>query len=192
MNVLAMTLLFLVAAWVPAAPQERAPANWKLFVSETQHFSVVYPGSWNRLLGADGRPINDGLEIINFPNRERVTGVVIKKGGANISVVGLAPDSTPFGWHTVDDWIRFSVRHRIVIDQSEISVAGAAPTQCTTLKRVVSEIPTSGDAYQIDTSYYCTAGGWLYSVSEGNWKGDPHQNDLQEIALQVVLSLRSR
>ena len=102
-----LTLLFL-AVLGSARSQGRDQAHWKLFVSKTQHFSVLYPSSWNRLLVEDHEPDHDTLDIINFPDRERARGVVIKEGGASIDVVGVAPDSTPFGWHSVDDWIRYS------------------------------------------------------------------------------------
>ena len=192
MNMLPTILVFLGAVLAPHGPEERAPAHWKLFVSKTQHFSVLYPPSWNRLLGLDYLPDTDRLEIINFPNSERARGVVIKKGGAFISVVGVAPDSPPFGWHTVDDWIRFSLRAVTALDQTEIPVAAPTPGQCTTLKRVVRQIEMSPGAWQVDTSYYCTVGGWLYATFQTNWKGDPHQSDLQDTALKIALSLRSQ
>jgi len=192
MSVLPTILLILGAVLLSPEPRVGAAGQWKPFTSKTLHFSVLYPASWNRLLALDDLPDPDRLDIINFPNRDRAEGVVIKRGGASISVVGVPPDSPPFYWHSVDDWIGFSLPHRILIDQSEIPIAAPPSGGCSKLKRVVTQFETSPGAYQVYTNYYCEIGGRLYGTFLANWKGDPHQSDLQEIALKIALSLRSR
>jgi hypothetical protein len=51
-----------------------AGSQWRLFESKSQHFSVRYPPSWNRLATWDGVMDENILDIINFPNSERKNG----------------------------------------------------------------------------------------------------------------------
>jgi len=167
-------------AGLPAASQ------WRLFESKTQHFSVRYPPSWNRLATWDGVMDENILDIINFPNSERLEGVVIKKGGAQIWAGG-----PPGSISTVADWIDHSLRGNALVSRRQVAIAAPYPRGCTRLERVVTRFKMD-DAYVINTAYYCTAGNGFYRVFLTNWEGDPHQSELQAIALKVALSLRSR
>lgn len=164
----------------------QAPAHWKLFQSRSQHFSVRYPPSWNRLGGWGVPPDPDVLGIINFPNTERVEGVVIKKGGAEIWAGG-----PPKGIDSVDRWIYGYLHGDAILDQRPVPISSAPPNACGTLQRVVTRLKMD-DAYEIDTAYYCTVDGKFYGIFLTNWEGDPHQSELQDTALRVALSLRSR
>jgi hypothetical protein len=163
-----------------------AGSEWRLFESKTQHFSVRYPPSWNRLATWDGVMDENILGIINFPNSERVEGVVIKKGGAEISVGGR-----PNWISTADGWIEYSQRRSVTLDRKLLAMAAPSPGGCTRLERVVTRFKMD-DAYVINTSYYCTVGNRFYGVFLTNWEGDPQQSRLQDTALKIALSLRSR
>jgi hypothetical protein len=169
-----------LAAGLPAGPQ------WRLFESKTQHFSVRYPPSWNRLATSDGVMDENILGIINFPNSERLEGVVIKEGGAAISVGG------PPQWiSTVDGWIEYSQRRSVTLDRKVLAIAAPSPGGCTRLERVVTRFKMD-DAHVINTDYYCTVGSRFYGIFLTNWEGDPQQSKLQDVALRIALSLRSR
>jgi len=161
-------------------------SQWRLFESKSQHFSVRYPPSWNRLATWSGVMDENILEIINFPNSERLEGVVIKKGGAWISVGG-----PPERISSVDQWIRRYLHSDLIIDERAVPISSPLPNGCTSLERIVTRAKMD-DAYTIDTSYYCTVDSRFYRVFLTNWQGDPHQRELQDTALEIALSLRSR
>jgi hypothetical protein len=126
------------------------------------------------------------LDIINFPNSERVEGVVIKKGGAQIWAGG-----PPGPISSAADWIDHSLRGNALVSLRQVAIAAPSPGGCTRLERAVTRFKMD-DAYVIDTAYYCTVGNRLYRVFLTNWEGDPHQGELQDVALKIALSLRSR
>jgi len=162
--------------------------RWKVFESKTQHFRVHYPASWNQLEGLAGTVNTDILDIINFPNSERVEGVVIKASGAEIQVSGPPPNV-----RTIDDWIRGDLSSDAAIDEGLISIPKPGLHGCTSLKRVTwrSDVSGAGKAYLFNTGYYCTTKTSFYRVLLANWQGDPQQSRLQELALKIALSLRT-
>jgi hypothetical protein len=182
-----MPLLLLILALGPGRVGADVTAQWKLFVSRSLHFSVEYPSLWNRLQDHDVAPDADTLEIINFPNKERVEGVIIKKGGASISV-NLAPS----GINSARDWIRRYNRDNVLLDDRTIPRLRSAPDGCQDLRRIVSRDEVAPNAFSIETDYFCSTPRGLYVVLLTNWEGDPHQPAYQDIAAKVALSLRTR
>jgi len=186
MGLFALTFFTVQAMLVGSVAGLPAGSQWRPFESKTQHFSVRYPPSWNRLATSDGALDENILDIINFPNSERLEGVVIKKGGAEISVGG------PPKWiSTVDGWIEYSQRRSVTLDRKVLATPARSPGGCTRLERVVTRFKMD-DAYVINTSYYCTVGSRFYGISLTNWEGDSQQSKLQHTALKMALSLTSR
>jgi hypothetical protein len=186
MRLLALTFFIVRATLGGMGAGLAAGSEWRLFESKTQHFSVRYPPSWNRLATWDGVMDENILDIINFPNSERLQGVVIKKGGAWV-IVGAPPEFIP----SVEEWIRGDLKRGVLIDQRAVPISAPSPNGCTSLERVVAR-EKMDDAYAIDTAYYCTVGSRFYRILLTNWEGDPNQAKLQDTALKVALSLRSR
>lgn len=181
-----LSLGFLVSLLAGNAPPK---AQWKAFESKAQHFRVRYPVSWNRVEGLDGEPASrEALDIINFSNSERVKGVVIKSSGAEIQVSGPPPNV-----HTIDDWIRNHVQDDVATDQREISIPNLTPNGCRSLKRVTwrSDVSGDGKAFFYYTAFYCSTNTDPYAIVLHNWDGDPDQQKLQDVALEIALSLRS-
>lgn len=187
MNVLLQFLLILVAVPTLLGQDTYVPAHWKLFESRSQRFSVRYPPSWNRLQGVGVAADSDRLEIINFPNAERVEGVIIKKWGALIQA-GAPPD----GVRSIDDWLRRYYVDDATLDDRDIPVGSPPTGGCVKLRRVVTRSEVGPGTYFISTDYFCSAASGFYSVSLTNWQGDPHQSELQDKALRIALSLRTR
>lgn len=179
--------VFLIIAAIPGllGSGAHAPAGWKLFQSRSQHFSVRYPASWHQIKAADGRVDNDRLSIINFPNAEIVSGVIIKKNGASIGVNGA-----PANVRTTEDWIRMYPVDDTLLDDRDIAVGKPAAGGCVKLSCLVIRDEVGPSAYSIDTRYFCSTTQGLYVVTLTNWEGDPHQSALQDIALKIALSLR--
>jgi hypothetical protein len=179
---LCSTLLVLLAVGTSDAEQ------WKTFHSNGQHFSVHYPSSWHRL-GAGQFENDDVLGIINFPNSERVEGVVIKAGGAAIQV-----SAAPRGVNTLTEWIRRDLQGDQIIRERDVVLQQLVPNGCTALKEVTwrSDVSGSGKAYQLHASYYCSTAIGLYSVFLTAWDGDPEQRELESLSLSMALSLRVR
>lgn len=168
-----------------AAMTVGASYQWKVFESRTQHFRVSYPASWNLLEGVGGAVYADRLDIINFPNSERAEGVVLKKGGAEISVSG-----PPSGVRTVQAWIH--TFNDTLIEHGDVPVSAPSPGGCRKLQRVISRDEIGPGTYFVNTAYYCSTDDRFFQIQLVNWQGDPHERQLQRIALQVALSLRSR
>lgn len=156
-------------------------------MSRSHHFSVKYPSSWNRLQNPGVAPDPDMLEIINFPNAERVEGVVIKKAGASITV-----NSAPGRAGSTEDWIQRYADDNVILDDRQVPMTSPGPTSCLKMRRVVIRDQVAPGAYSIETQYFCSTTRGLYVAGLTNWEGDPHQSTLQDIALKVVLSLKVR
>jgi hypothetical protein len=127
------------------------------------------------------------LGIINFPNSERIKGVVIKAGGAEIQVT-----AAPLGVSTPAEWIGRDVLDDPIIRERDVLVPKSVSDGCTALREVIwrNDVSGSGKAYQFNTGYYCSTAAGLYSVVLTTWEGDPKQGDLQSVALTMALSLR--
>lgn len=186
MGLLALTFFIVQTVLGGSVAGLPAGSQWRLFESKSQHFSVRYPPSWNRLATWDGVMDENILDIINFPNSERLKGVVIKKGGAWVSVGG-----PPEGISSVDEWIHRYLGRDVIIDQRAVPISSPSPNGCAKLDLVVTRAKMD-DAYAIYSSYYCTVGDRFYSVFLTNWEGDPQQSKLQHTALKIALTLRTR
>ena len=189
----ARLLLFIIASASSALGQGgQVSRGWGVFESRSQHFSVRYPASWHQMVAADGSVDHDTLSIINFPNSEIVSGVIIKKGGASIAALAVPVNAAPSNVRSLEDWIRWYEKHDAVLDDHVIPVVKGAPDACRNLRRIVTRYEVGPNTFQIHTDYFCSTMHGLYVVLLTNWEGDPHQSALQDVALEVALSLRVR
>jgi|SRR5579862_6871540 len=166
--------------------------QWKLFVSRSQHFSVRYPSAWNQLQDRDVTLDRDTLEIINFPNSEIVSGVIIRKGGASIGVNAAPVNAAPGNVQSLEDLVRRYKMDDAVLADHAIPLTRAIPDGCQTLRRVVTRDEVGPHTFSIDTDYFCSTRIGLFVVLLTNWEGDPHQSMVQDTALKIALSLRVR
>ena len=114
-------LIGLCAMFALLAPESRSEA-WKSFESRAERFRVCYPASWNRVALWGGEPINeDHLDIINFPNSERLKGVLLIAAGAEIQV-GSAPSDVT----TIEGWISRGTELVEKLNQREIPIRTTA------------------------------------------------------------------
>jgi hypothetical protein len=160
-----------------------AAASWKTFESKKYGYRVQYPASWYLFnVGVDA------LEILNFPPSERIEGVVIRSGGAFISVAGAPP-----GVNALDEWIDRDVRSGGCVGRREVPVAHPAPDGCSKLTRVdtIDDVSGSGKAFQVTATFYCVAHAGLYAIGVTNWKDDPNQPQYRSVALEIAQSLRA-
>jgi len=160
-----------------------AAASWKTFESKKYGYRVQYPASWYLFnVGVDA------LEILNFPPSERIEGVVIRSGGAFISVAGAPP-----GVNALDEWIDRDVRSGGCVGRREVPVAHPPPDGCSKLTRVdtIDDVSGSGKAFQVTATFYCVADAGLYAIAVTNWKDDPNQPQYQRVALEIAQSLRT-
>jgi len=155
-----------------------AATEWITFRSEPGHFTVRYPSTWNRYKDSP-----DLFEIENFPPSKRLKGVVIPQGGAMIIVLGAPRDTT-----TIENWI--GARGE-ALSKHEIRTLPQESGACTQLVEVESEGEEGPSTYTHETSFYCSTRTGLYRIELVNWRDDPKQEQLQQIALKMALSLRS-
>lgn len=183
-------LVLLAFCAVLAAPMsETRDQVWKTFESKAQRFRVRYPPSWNRLADWCRKPSSDVfLDIINFPNSERVKGVVLNSSGAEI-YVARAPSDT----HTLERWIEREVGHDEVLDKRELTIPEPAKDGCRRLVRLLlrEDVSDSGKAFFSYTEYFCSTDTGLFLIRLHHWDGDPHKDELQATAFKIALSLRS-
>lgn len=177
--------VLLAAIAVGAASKPPRTATWKTFRSETYHYAVRYPGSWYPFT-TELRQTMDYLDILSFPPSETVTGVVIKRGGAEISV-GRAPRDVL----TLEQWIKRGTKFNTEVHQEEVTGFAKKAAGCRALTKVTSLSEVGPATYQLVTEYYCTTARGLYGIELTSWKGDPKQKEFQRVALKIALSLRS-
>ncbi len=155
------------------------------FRSSKYHYLVRYPASWY-LFTTQLRPELDYLDILNFPPSQRAEGVVLRDGGAEISV-GAAPFNIP----TLEQWIREDTKFDTQVKQEELKPFGKAPAGCTRIIEVIS-LSEVGPARNFQrAAFYCSTERGSYVVSLTNWQGDPKQKMFNEVARNVVFSLRT-
>lgn len=154
--------------------------GWKSFVSSTQHFSLSYPSSWYALA-----PNSSSLDILNFPPSERGKGVVIKKGGAEISV-----QTAPTKVHSVEEWIRFDNKNGETRNNREISVDEYPQGGCSHMRRVLLRSEAGPGVHFLYSTYYCEAKNRFFTLTLTTWEGDPRQRGLDALAERMTRSLR--
>jgi hypothetical protein len=155
--------------------------HWMTFRSEEAGFTVLYPASWYRS-GSGTR----GLDIFNFPPSKSVHGVVLPRSGAQLAV-GRATSRT----RTLNQWINQDLRGERPISRRKIARPAEGAGACTELLEVAWLSAVGPAAYFSYTSYYCSTGdGRLYQILLTNWKGNPKQQELRNLALRVALSLK--
>jgi hypothetical protein len=182
-----IAMLGVCAALIAPVCVSRSEA-WKTFESRTERFRVSYPASWNRLADWKGKPASEEfLDIINFPNCERLRGVVLIARGAEIQV-GRAPS----GVDSIESWIEDSMGHDEKLEQQEIAVRAPAKQACKRLVRLATreEENPAGDSIS-NISYFCSTDTSLYLVQLRHWEKNPDHLKLQATALKMALSLRS-
>ncbi|HVB98276.1 MAG TPA: hypothetical protein VNJ12_02940 [Candidatus Dormibacteraeota bacterium] len=184
LHTLALGALLLAVA---AGATTRAPraTTWKTFRSETYHYTVRYPGSWYLFVTAL-RPKLDYLDILSFPPSETWKGVVIKKGGAEISVAAAPRDVD-----TLREWIDHTAKLDTDVRSQVIARFARQPSGCKVLTRITSLSRVGPATYQEFTDFFCTTDHGPYVVTLVTWKGDPKRRHFQDVALKVALSLRS-
>jgi len=183
-NIHSRALVLVLLAWNSALGSP--VPGWKAFESTKSGFKVRYPAQWQELRGIDGSPgSKDRLDIINFPNAERVQGVVIKKGGAEISV-------GPAGSGSIDDWVRDNTKLDTQVQRRTIQMSSTDPSGCMSLVEVTSLSEVGPDTQFSRTVYFCSTRRGAFAVSLTNWQGDPKEVELRELAREIVISLRIR
>ena len=159
--------------------------EWKTFFSERHGYSVQYPATWHLFeTSLKGRP--DSLDILNFPVSQRVEGVVLREGGAEISI-GSAENSGI----TIDEWNREKTKADEVKTKRELEVAKPSASGCRRLVEVTSLFEVGPGRNYSRTIYYCQTGKRLYGIFLTNWQGDPKENDFRKVALEITNSLRT-
>ncbi len=159
-------------------------AGVRHFESQDQSFSVDYPASWHLFRGSiDGTTDRDKLYILSSPNSQRVEAVVIKHGGAAIS---LQPRHGSLELQEGDK----------LIEHRTVQLASAQFCSIVTVDRVESsvvranEVPSHVAVYKDSTSYDCVEGTKRFTLLLSHWKGDPKHNHYEKTALSILKTLR--
>lgn len=155
------------------------------FVSQDHTFSADYPASWEQMRAfGNGATNKKKLDIISFPNSERLEGVVIKRGGAEIFLEsGRIAD-------------KLGAEDKL-IDRHTITLASAPFCSTVSIERVNSAVVTEDETpnhiavYQDDTIYECANGSKYFTLVLRHWKDDPKHDSYEKSALQILKTLRS-
>lgn len=162
-----------------------AAPDWQVFVSRKYHYSVRYPGDWH-LLTTALRPTLDSLDILSFPPSERVEGVVLRDGGAEITVGPPARDIS-----TIDQWIQQDTKANTEVFRQDLEPSETDPLGCQRIVEVTSVFEVGPDRYFDETTYYCRTDHGLYGATLLNWQGDDREDHWQGVALKMIESLRT-
>ena len=173
----------LAALLLLALTSTAAPPQIETFESEVNHFKVSFPSSWQLL-----NPGSTVFEIINFARDARVSGVVIPRGGASIQVI-----EAPEGIRSIDAWVDHDKRTASLLSQADVTLPRKASESVLRLRRAVYRFDASGggQAFLLYTIYYLEVGGRLFSVDLTTWEADGGRRDLEVVARNIALSLRS-
>ncbi len=156
------------------------------FVSRKYHYEVFYPSSWHLLVEGNESP-SDTLDIISFPPSERVEGVVLKDGGAEISVAPV-----PEGRSAIEKRIRSDTKFDT--DVRRFNVRRGKESSSSGCAEIVgaSSLSEVGPLRSFRViRYYCSTQLGLYEIQLTFWRGDPNERTFQETALGITESLRS-
>ncbi len=159
--------------------------GWKGFRSEQYRYSVRYPASWHLLeTSLHGKP--DSLDILNFPVSQRVEGVILKHGGAEISVGVPAPEVT-----TIDQWEKAQTKFDEEVTEHELKLTTSSSIGCRRLVEVTSLFEVGPGRKYSKTTYYCRTNQGLYGIFLTNWQGDLQESGLRKVALEIAESLQT-
>jgi hypothetical protein len=176
--------LGLVFVWASTllAPQHY---GWTHFVSAHHQFSAFYPPGWHELTPGLG-----GLQVITFPDSERVGGIIIPPAGAIITV-----GPTGYPGKTVNDVVMASLVGADgppILDQT-ILTDGLGPDGCPTLREVQTYLTLGSATHPVlerDTAYYCQVHGRIFTVDLEYYRGNKNAAMLESLARDVAMTLR--
>ena len=174
----------LVILWVAAllAPQHY---GWVHYVSTQHRFSAFYPPGWHEVTPGLG-----GLQVINFPDSERVGGIIIPPAGAIITV-----GPTGYSGKTINDTVVASLVGADgppILDQT-ILTDGLGPDGCPTLREVQTYLNLGSATHPVlerDTAYYCQVHGRIFTVDLEYYRGNKDAAMLESLARDVAMTLR--
>jgi hypothetical protein len=148
--------------------------------SKTGIFTISCPAKWYLLFSSE-----TSIDIVSFPPSERLAGVTIKDGGAEITV-----DVAPFGIKNVDSWIAADTK---LVERSVFVVLRSQADRgvCRPSRAVDAQIDMGTNAIERDLSAYCSTSGHVYRVRLRAWKGDPKWPSYEATFLQTLRSLRN-
>jgi hypothetical protein len=158
-----------------------ATASVHHFESKDHSFSADYPSSWEQMRAfGNGATDNQELDIINFPNRERLEGTIIKNGGAEIILrTGKAPERLEAGDKLI-------ARHTITLPSAPFCSAVSE----LRIDTVVATKPNGEDVLEDDTTYECSRGSASFTLVLRHWKDDPKHQSYERTALEILKTLR--
>jgi hypothetical protein len=137
-------------------------------------FQIRYPKSW-RILGA---PLDDILDIVNFPTSRQVRGVVVPLEGARLTVL-RAPGPT-----TIEARLRADARTR-ERQGDPIAVAELTPPAFEVLWLV-----DVGGAFPMEVrAFYLRCKAHLFCAYLDYWPDNPAKVELRKLALSVLATL---
>ncbi|MGH9473163.1 MAG: hypothetical protein ACRD1M_10520 [Terriglobales bacterium] len=154
-------------------------------MSAKYRFSAWYPPGWQLLI-----PGSQSLEIINFPQSQRVTGTIIPENGA---LIQAGPDVVP---GSIQEQINASLLHAGAVAPAldQTLVTGLTyPGSPKTLRQVeyYENYGTQTDpVLQHITTFWCEINGRVASVALFYWRGNKGAKMLEGEALDVARSLR--
>lgn len=175
----------LLLTLIAAAPT----GGWKRFYSQKYRFAVFYPADWAPLDFHGIEPQGEYLDVINFPESERVTGIVIPQSGAELIV---APSRNPGA--TIDDLVAQSLKfvHDAPSVDQTILTGMTGANECGTLRQVKYHINLGDDLHPVlehDTVYYCEVHRRILVVTMRYFRGNKDATMLDGIARTAAQTL---
>jgi len=159
--------------------------GWTHYASPKRQFSAFYPPGWHLL-----KPDFGILQAINFPDSERVGGVVIPPTGA---IITAGPTGYP--GKTINDVVVASLvgtDGAPILDQTLLT-DGLGPDGCPTLREVQTYLNLGSPVHPVlerSTSYFCQVHGRIFSVNIEYYRGNKDAAMLESLAREVSMTLR--
>lgn len=145
--------------------------------AQTNTFAVSCPPSWY-VLETDAMTI----DLLSFPPSERLEGVVIKKGGAEITI-DLATSSTP----DLRTWIASDKK---LFDTNKPITMRLSETACLESQAVNATIAMGPQTVERDVSIYCGTQKHLYRLRLRGWQTDPKWPSYLQALMEVFRSFK--
>jgi len=171
-----------IVATTGACQGAEAPV-WGSFSSAAYRYSIQYPASWYPFTGG-GQRTPGNLDILNFPPSERVEGVVLSEGGAEITVM-----PAPHGGSGIEGWIEERTKGAGRIQRRPLTPGAGAGEGCSGAEEVIWDYEVGPNSYQTITDIFCQTRRGPFLVTLTNWKSDPDAEKYREFARRMAISL---
>ena len=157
-------------AIVPVVAQKKA--DWKSF--SNKDFEIRYPEGWKLKEGAADFDITSAAPKV--------------RGAEAVEITVQKKSSDP---STLDEAVKDDAGDGRLLQKTELRGPALIESRCGRLYKAVRRAPAGGKAGEIYTSYYCVNSKGTFELTLRNAQGDPRHRALQQMAKEILGTLKA-